>query len=115
MPIKVVLTSQYLLVKVEENGEAQGEGAEDSWVSLYRWYASILERTGHAMLMISPPSSPGRATALEKVDVNCRDYYCRTAVHYAAEQGHDDILISLLDAGKSSQLIAKIGITWFQV
>jgi hypothetical protein len=93
--------SNIFYLQVEEDGEAQG-GAEDSWVSLYRWYASILERTGHAMLMISPPSSPGKdGTFLEKIDVNCRDYYCRTAVHYAAEQGHDDILITLLDAGLS--------------
>ncbi|XP_059480520.1 ankyrin repeat and KH domain-containing protein 1-like [Neocloeon triangulifer] len=72
-------------------GEEQAEEAEeDSYASLYRWYASILERTGHVL-----PQEP----ILENIDVNATDVYFRTALHYAAELGNEDIIKELLNAG----------------
>ncbi|CAB3388628.1 Hypothetical predicted protein [Cloeon dipterum] len=71
----------------EKNEEPE---QEDSWASLYRWYASVLERTGHVL-----PQEP----VLENIDVNATDVYCRTALHYAAELGNEEIISELLNAG----------------
>ncbi|KAJ9584677.1 hypothetical protein L9F63_020980, partial [Diploptera punctata] len=76
-------------VEVEDKGrKSEGEEEEeDSWASLYRWYADILDRT--SSLLQLP----------HKCDVNHQDVYGRCAVHYAAEQGHVDALCLLTAAG----------------
>jgi hypothetical protein len=75
-------------VEVEDKGKSsEGEEEEDSWASLYRWYADILDRT--SSLLQLP----------QRCDVNHQDVYGRCAVHYAAEQGHMDALHLLTEAG----------------
>ncbi|PSN57585.1 hypothetical protein C0J52_00531 [Blattella germanica] len=75
-------------VEVEDKGRnSESEEEEDSWASLYRWYADILDRT--SSLLQLP----------HKCDVNHQDVYGRCAVHYAAEQGHMDALRLLTAAG----------------
>jgi hypothetical protein len=75
-------------VEVEDKERSnEGEEEEDSWASLYRWYADILERT--SSLLQLP----------HHCDVNHQDVYGRCAVHYAAEQGHVDALHLLTAAG----------------
>ena len=75
-------------VEVEDKARnSDGEEEEDSWASLYRWYADILDRT--SSLLQLP----------HKCDVNHQDVYGRCAVHYAAEQGHVDALCLLTAAG----------------
>lgn len=67
--------------------EDSSETVDDSWASLYRWYADILDRTGS--LLQKPHQS----------DFNHQDIYGRCAVHYAAEQGHIEALRMLRAAG----------------
>ncbi|KAJ4431835.1 hypothetical protein ANN_20440, partial [Periplaneta americana] len=77
-------------VEVEEKGKSSDgdeEEEDDSWASLYRWYADILDRTSSLLQL------PHRC------DVNHQDVYGRCAVHYAAEQGHLDALRLLTAAG----------------
>lgn len=75
-------------VEVEDKGKgSEGEEEEDSWASLYRWYADILDRT--SSLLQLP----------QRCDINHQDVYGRCAVHYAAEQGHVDALHLLTAAG----------------
>jgi hypothetical protein len=75
-------------VEVEDKGQScEGQEEEDSWASLYRWYADILDRTSSLLQL------PYRC------DVNHQDVYGRCAVHYAAEQGHVDALRMLIEAG----------------
>jgi ankyrin repeat protein len=75
---------------MDEEQQQVLQDAEQSWVSLYKWYASILERTGHVL-----PQEP----IVENIDVNATDVYCRTALHYAAELGNEEIIRELLGAG----------------
>lgn len=75
-------------VEVEDKGKGSEGEEEDSWASLYRWYADILDRTSSLLQL------PHRC------DVNHQDVYGRCAVHYAAEQGHVDALHLLTTAGK---------------
>lgn len=56
----------------------------------YRWYASILECTGAAIASASAATN----------GIDQQDTYMRTALHYAAEQGHEGIVHLLLKAGK---------------
>jgi hypothetical protein len=79
-------------VEVEDKGKSsEGEEEEDdSWASLYRWYADILDRTSSLLQL------PHRC------DINHQDVYGRCAVHYAAEQGHVDALRLLTAAGMQS-------------
>jgi hypothetical protein len=74
-------------VEVEDKGKSSEGEEEDSWASLYRWYADILDRT--SSLLQLP----------QRCDVNHQDAYGRCAVHYAAEQGHVDALYLLTAAG----------------
>ncbi|XP_046990026.1 serine/threonine-protein phosphatase 6 regulatory ankyrin repeat subunit A-like isoform X1 [Schistocerca americana] len=60
---------------------------EEHWSRLYMWYAGILDRTS---TMYDIPHS---------CDVNHQDYYSRCALHYAAEQGHEDAVLLLTAAG----------------
>jgi ankyrin repeat protein len=76
--------------QLDEEQQQVLQDAEQSWVSLYKWYASILERTGHVL-----PQEP----IVENIDVNATDVYCRTALHYAAELGNEEIIRELLGAG----------------
>lgn len=54
-----------------------------------RWYAAILESTGAAIASASVVTN----------GVDQQDTFMRTALHYAAEQGHVGVLTLLLDAG----------------
>lgn len=56
---------------------------------LHRWYAAILECTGTAL---------ASATVVTN-GLNQLDAFMRTALHYAAEQGHTEIVKLLIDAG----------------
>jgi len=78
--------------RLEWESEHVEEEGEDQWGSQYRWYASILERTGRHL-----PQQP----LVQNVDVNAADLYCRTALHYAAELGHEELIKELLNAGKN--------------
>lgn len=55
----------------------------------YRWYASILESTGAAIASASIVTN----------GLDQQDAFMRTALHYAAEQGHTGIVKVLLDSG----------------
>ncbi|GLH12594.1 Ankyrin repeat and KH domain-containing protein mask [Gryllus bimaculatus] len=72
---------------VEVEGSENAEADDDSFTSLYRWYADILDRTG-SLLQNS-----------HEFDVNHQDVYGRSAVHYAAEHGHLEALRLLSAAG----------------
>lgn len=63
-------------------------GEDDVWANQYRWYASILDRTGGLM------QERGRGC-----DINLQDYRGRTAVHYAAEHSQLEALNFLVSAG----------------
>lgn len=60
-----------------------------SWLYC-RWYAAILESTGAAIAAASAVTN----------GIDQQDTFMRTALHYAAEQGHAGVVKLLLDAGK---------------
>lgn len=68
--------------------ESHVEDEEDMWACQYRWYARILDKT--CCIMLEAP---------RKCDVNLQDIQGRSAVHYAAKQGHLDVLRLLTRAG----------------
>ncbi|XP_028162782.1 ankyrin-1-like [Ostrinia furnacalis] len=74
---------------------------DESWTSMYRWYAAILESTGAAI------ASASAAT----YGVDQQDSYMRTALHYAVERGHLDIVELLLKSGCKVDLTASEGLT----
>ncbi|XP_046402376.1 ankyrin repeat and KH domain-containing protein mask-like [Ischnura elegans] len=82
-------------------GECAGEGKptdreEEKWASLYRWYADILDRTGP---VLHPSAVSVHRHGQPKCEADGLDVYGRSAVHYAAEQGHIGALKMLLSAG----------------
>ncbi|XP_075213420.1 uncharacterized protein LOC142319717 isoform X1 [Lycorma delicatula] len=64
------------------------EDEEDLWACQYRWYAHILDKT--CCILVEAP---------RKCDINLQDMQGRSAVHYAAKQGHLDALQLLTRAG----------------
>ncbi|KAG7311524.1 hypothetical protein JYU34_002570 [Plutella xylostella] len=62
---------------------------DETWSSMYMWYAAILENTGSALASAS--LIPG--------GINQQDAFMRTALHYAADQGHTEAAKLLIDAG----------------
>lgn len=66
---------------------------EDLWACQYRWYAHILDKT--CCILVETP---------RKCDINLQDMQGRSAVHYAAKQGHLDALKLLTKAGIVSLL-----------
>ncbi|XP_045532457.1 ankyrin-3-like [Pieris brassicae] len=74
---------------------------DETWSSIYRWYAAILEKTGAALASASKVTN----------GINQQDAYMRTALHYATEQGHTEIVKLLLDSGSKLDVTAGDGLT----
>ncbi|GBP23948.1 Ankyrin-3 [Eumeta japonica] len=86
----------------EEIGNVAASTSEDeTWSSLYKWYAKVLEHTGAALL---------RAAAAP-AGIDQQDSYLRTATHYAAEKGHVPVLRLLIDSGCKVDIAAGDGLT----
>lgn len=60
-----------------------------------RWYAAILESTGAAIASASVVSN----------GIDQQDAFMRTALHYAAEQGHLGVVKLLIEAGNFNVFI----------
>lgn len=71
-------------VEIKDTDEPSND---ESYSSLYKWYADILNRTSD--LLKNPLPS----------DINQIDRYGRTAMHYASDQGHTLIVQLLLSSG----------------
>lgn len=71
-------------VEIKETDEAT---VDESYSSLYQWYADILNRTSDLLKNPLP------------CDINQIDRYGRTALHYASDQGHVSIVQLLLTNG----------------
>ncbi|XP_050675784.1 ankyrin-3-like isoform X2 [Leptidea sinapis] len=74
---------------------------DESWCSMYMWYAAILENTGAAIEAASKFTN----------GINQQDAFMRTALHYAAEQGHTDVVNLLINAGSKLDVTAGDGLT----
>ncbi|OWR42419.1 putative ankyrin repeat-containing protein [Danaus plexippus plexippus] len=89
-PTSAVSTPQLDLEWDEETINVAPTTKEDeTWSSMYQWYAAILECTGAAIASASVVSN----------GIDQQDAFMRTALHYAVEQGHSEIVRHLLDAG----------------
>ncbi|CAK1540490.1 unnamed protein product [Leptosia nina] len=84
---------------------APNTSEDETWSSMYRWYAAILEDTGAAIAAAAKVSN----------GINQQDAFMRTALHYAAEQGHTEVVKLLLDSGSKLDLIAGDGLTSLHV
>ncbi|RVE42749.1 hypothetical protein evm_012610 [Chilo suppressalis] len=78
-----------------------GTSEDETWSSMYKWYAAILENTGAAIASASAATN----------GIDQQDTYMRTALHYAAEQGHEAVVCLLLNAGCKLDLTAGDGLT----
>lgn len=56
---------------------------------LFRWYAAILETTGAAIASVSVVND----------GINQQDVFSKTALHYAAIEGHINVVQLLIEAG----------------
>ncbi|VVD04769.1 unnamed protein product [Leptidea sinapis] len=74
---------------------------DESWCSMYMWYAAILENTGAAIEAASKFTN----------GINQQDAFMRTALHYAAEQGHTDVVNLLINSGSKLDVTAGDGLT----
>ncbi|CAH2104638.1 unnamed protein product [Euphydryas editha] len=74
---------------------------DESWTSMYKWYAAILECTGAAIASASIVTN----------GIDQHDAFMRTALHYAAEQGHSEIVKLLIDADCKVDIAAGDGLT----
>ncbi|XP_026738480.1 serine/threonine-protein phosphatase 6 regulatory ankyrin repeat subunit B-like isoform X2 [Trichoplusia ni] len=61
---------------------------DETWSTMYKWYASILENTGPVLASASLVTK-----AIDKLDG-----YKKTALHYAAEEGHTEVVRTLIEA-----------------
>ncbi|XP_039280721.1 serine/threonine-protein phosphatase 6 regulatory ankyrin repeat subunit B isoform X2 [Nilaparvata lugens] len=79
-------------VEVKECDQSQAVTKEDDmWSCQYRWYADILDRTqGHLAV---------RPCVATRCDLNLQDGLGCTALHYAAGQGHLEVVSMLVEAG----------------
>ncbi|KAJ2953624.1 hypothetical protein O0L34_g1228 [Tuta absoluta] len=86
----------------EEIGNVAPTTSEDeTWSSMYKWYAAILECTGAAIASASVVTN----------GIDQQDAFMRTALHYAAEQGHTAVVKLLIDAGCKVDITASDGLT----
>ncbi|XP_049869319.1 ankyrin-3 [Pectinophora gossypiella] len=86
----------------EEIGNVAPTTSEDeTWSSMYKWYAAILENTGAAIA----------AASIVTNGIDQQDAFMRTALHYAAEQGHTGVVKLLLDSGCKVDITAGDGLT----
>lgn len=63
---------------------------EDTWSCQYRWYAYILDKTCCTLVDQS-----------NTCDINLQDLDGRCAIHYAADQGHYEAILFLINSGTS--------------
>ncbi|XP_023943012.2 ankyrin-3-like [Bicyclus anynana] len=80
---------------------APSTSEDETWTSMYKWYAAILECTGAAIASASVVTN----------GIDQQDAFMRTALHYAAEQGHCGIVRLILDAGCKVDITAGDGLT----
>ncbi|CAG5022018.1 unnamed protein product [Parnassius apollo] len=101
-PPSLVTSPQIDLEWDEEIGSVAPMTSEDeTWSSMYKWYAAILECTGAAIASASVVSN----------GIDQQDAFMRTALHYAVDQGHPGIVKLLLDAGCKVEITAGDGLT----
>ncbi|XP_045771523.1 CARD- and ANK-domain containing inflammasome adapter protein-like [Maniola jurtina] len=101
-PSSLVSTPQADLEWDEEIGNVAPTTSEDeTWSSMYKWYAAILECTGAAIASASVLTN----------GIDQQDAFMRTALHYAVEQGHSGIVKLILDAGCKIDVTAGDGLT----
>ncbi|CAB3249985.1 unnamed protein product [Arctia plantaginis] len=86
----------------EEIGNVAPTTSEDeTWSSMYKWYAAILESTGAAIASASVVSN----------GIDQQDAFMRTALHYASEQNHLNAVKLLIEAGCKVDIAAGDGLT----
>ncbi|XP_028043178.1 ankyrin-3 isoform X1 [Bombyx mandarina] len=86
----------------EDIGNTAPTTSEDeTWSSMYKWYAAILESTGAAIASASKVTN----------GIDQQDAFMRTALHYASEQGHIDTAKLLIEAGCKIDVTASDGLT----
>ncbi|XP_061729376.1 ankyrin-2-like [Cydia pomonella] len=101
-PVSLTPSPQDDLEWDEEIGNVAPTTSEDeTWTSMYKWYASILECTGAAIA----------SQSIEIYGIDQQDAFMRTALHYAAERGHAEVVRLLLDAGSKVEVMAGDGST----
>ncbi|CAG9784426.1 unnamed protein product [Diatraea saccharalis] len=87
--------------EIDNDTPIVGTSEDETWSSMYRWYAAILESTGAAIASASAATN----------GIDQQDTYMRTALHYATEQGHEAVVGLLLKAGCKVDLTAGDGLT----
>nr|XP_026487633.1 ankyrin-3-like [Vanessa tameamea] len=101
-PTASVLTLQPELEWDEEIVNVAPTTSEDeTWSSMYKWYADILESTGSAIASATVVSN----------GIDQHDAFMRTALHYAAEQGYGGIIKLILEAGGKIDVASGDGLT----
>ncbi|KAL4708105.1 hypothetical protein ACJJTC_009884 [Scirpophaga incertulas] len=87
--------------EIDNEAPVAGTSDDDTWTSMYKWYAAILESTGAAIASASAATN----------GIDQQDSYMRTALHYAVEQGHMMIVELLLNADCKVDVTAGDGLT----
>ncbi|CAH0700619.1 unnamed protein product [Spodoptera exigua] len=91
----------------EDIGNVAPTTSEDeSWTSMYKWYAAILESTGAAI---------ASASAMFTAGIDQHDAFMHTPLHYAAEQGHVGVVKLLIEAGCKIDAETGDGVTALHV
>lgn len=105
-PSSLISSPQADLEWDEEIGTVAPSTSEDeTWSSMYKWYAAILENTGVAIA----------SAAIVNNGIDQQDAFTRTALHYAAEQGHIGVVKLLLGAGCKVDITGGDGLTALHV
>uniref|UniRef100_A0A2A4K1M0 SOCS box domain-containing protein n=1 Tax=Heliothis virescens TaxID=7102 RepID=A0A2A4K1M0_HELVI len=90
----------------EDIGNVAPTTSEDeTWSSMYKWYAAILESTGAAIASASVVTN----------GIDQHDAFMQTALHYAAEQGHAGVVKLLIEAGCKVDAETGDGVTALHV
>ncbi|KPI93808.1 Ankyrin-2 [Papilio xuthus] len=101
-PPALPLSPQIDLEWDEDIGNVAPTTTEDeTWSSMYKWYAAILECTGAALASASVVTN----------GIDQQDAFMRTALHYAVEQGNVAIVKLFIDAGCKVEITASDGLT----